>query len=158
MPNIIELAGQSFERMTVVKRVTSSNGHHAMWECLCSCGRTKVCRGSHLTRGKIRSCGCLHTEMMAKVKAEAAADLASGKTIPAKYFSIDHAFLQKHVLDTPRRRLGRERACGTCLIGTEYVLGTSRGVLSCDRCGQHVPVTFIVEAEAASLAGIRRGL
>jgi hypothetical protein len=37
-----------------------------MWECVCDCGKTTIVRGTHLTAGKINSCGCFNSECRIK--------------------------------------------------------------------------------------------
>lgn len=57
---VIDLTGQSFGKLTVLKRnYEPHNGKEAWWTCLCECGNKKAIRGSDLRRGKTKSCGCL---------------------------------------------------------------------------------------------------
>ena len=44
-------------------RFSHVKGTHQYWVCRCECGNEKVIRRSHLQRGEIRSCGCLHREL-----------------------------------------------------------------------------------------------
>ena len=63
MPRWIDLKGQRFERLTVV-RLLKERGkqQQAIWLCRCSCGTTrKVCTYS-LRRGKTKSCGCYNRD------------------------------------------------------------------------------------------------
>ena len=57
-----DLTGRVFGRLTVVRWAGTQerNGNRfAMWECLCSCGNTKIVRaGNLLANGHTRSCGC----------------------------------------------------------------------------------------------------
>lgn len=56
----LELTGQHFGELTVIKRVASSRNGRSQWLCSCSCGSETIKLGKHLTRSKqpIRSCGC----------------------------------------------------------------------------------------------------
>ena len=66
MGRIINLTGQKFERLTVL-RDTGKDGHGDSWMlCICSCGKNKKARFSHLKSGGIRSCGCLQQEIRRK--------------------------------------------------------------------------------------------
>jgi hypothetical protein len=56
----IDMAGQIFDRLTVIKYAGSKNGQ-AMWLCKCTCGKYKEVAGGNL-RGGQRSCGCLLKE------------------------------------------------------------------------------------------------
>jgi hypothetical protein len=60
---VIEIPiGTVFGRLTVVRRVSHPSGR-MRWECLCTCGKTTIVRGTSL-RGNpgTRSCGCLIEE------------------------------------------------------------------------------------------------
>lgn len=62
----LELAGQQFFRLTVVKRARPRADGAVWWECLCSCGNKKEFRGADLKRGFIKSCGCWNREVVIK--------------------------------------------------------------------------------------------
>lgn len=72
MERIKNLVGQTFDRLTVVKRAGwfyEKNGmRRATWWCRCSCGRQELIEvvGSHLTSNKVRSCGCLRSDCRKK--------------------------------------------------------------------------------------------
>lgn len=59
MTKIIDLTGRKFDKLTVIEFGERKNGN-LMWLCECVCGTRKLVRGSHLTAGKIRSCGCFY--------------------------------------------------------------------------------------------------
>lgn len=50
--------GEKFGRLTVLKEV-EKQGYNRMFLCRCDCGKEKIVRGTHLTAGKIKSCGCI---------------------------------------------------------------------------------------------------
>jgi hypothetical protein len=60
---LIDLAGQQFGRLTVIRRAANIRGiQNSQWRCRCKCGRkTTVCSNS-LRRKLTRSCGCLANE------------------------------------------------------------------------------------------------
>lgn len=60
MPKFIDLTGEKFGKLTVIKRIKDKSNNHIMWLCKCDCGNTKVVRGSSLTSGESKSCGCVH--------------------------------------------------------------------------------------------------
>ena len=64
MPKLIDLTGQIFGRLIVVRRIGEKDGH-AAWECKCDCGRYTVVNGRNLRSGATQSCGCLHNERLA---------------------------------------------------------------------------------------------
>ena len=63
MPKLIDLTGRKFDRLTVIKR-TTNRGTDVSWLCSCICGNTCTVAGRDLKNGKIRSCGCLHREIL----------------------------------------------------------------------------------------------
>jgi hypothetical protein len=63
-----DLTGKRFERLSVIGLQGKSSGH-LMWTCKCDCGKEITVRGSSLTSGNGKSCGCLHSEL-AKISAK----------------------------------------------------------------------------------------
>jgi hypothetical protein len=57
MPKTIDLAGQQFNRWTVLNREPLS-----CWRCRCSCGVEKVIQVTALKSGRSKSCGCYKRE------------------------------------------------------------------------------------------------
>ena len=52
------LAGLRFGKLTVVKRIGTMH-NKALWLCCCDCGKQKNVTTDKLTRGLVKSCGCL---------------------------------------------------------------------------------------------------
>lgn len=66
MSTLIDLTGQRFTRLLVIRRSQrrkSSSSH--LWECLCDCGKTTHSDGLLLRNGGAKSCGCLRMERFA---------------------------------------------------------------------------------------------
>lgn len=67
MRKTIDLTGEKFGRLTVIKRaedVISDKGVRTKcWECICDCGNKVIVRQAGLRRGTTKSCGCLHREI-----------------------------------------------------------------------------------------------
>jgi hypothetical protein len=61
MSQVQDLTGRRFGRLTVVRQIGSRSGH-ALWECQCECGGTKVTERGNLIRGFTSSCGCYQRE------------------------------------------------------------------------------------------------
>jgi hypothetical protein len=60
MGKFVDLKGQTFDLLKVVRRVEDVKPGRPMWECECACGNTVVVSSTNLTRkGGTRSCGCL---------------------------------------------------------------------------------------------------
>nr|DAU90285.1 MAG TPA: hypothetical protein [Bacteriophage sp.] len=65
MGKIIDLTGQTFGRLKVVKFDSLSKNNQAKWKCKCKCGNEVVVAASHLKSGHTKSCGCLSRETSA---------------------------------------------------------------------------------------------
>lgn len=65
MPPLKDLTGAEFDRLVVISRDENRNGKPA-WLCRCECGNICVARGSDLSMGKHRSCGCLTRDAITK--------------------------------------------------------------------------------------------
>lgn len=60
MPNKpLELTGQSFGKLTAVRKEGRDSHGAILWLCECECGQTTIVDGSRLVRGLVRSCGCM---------------------------------------------------------------------------------------------------
>ena len=68
--HVRDLTGQRFGRLVVVERATEANDKNGntMWLCVCDCGKGINARGSNLTSGKTKSCGCLRREYYESLK------------------------------------------------------------------------------------------
>ena len=67
----IDLTGQPFGRLIVIREAGRAKNGAVLWLCRClgkngdDCGKEVVVRGESLRDGKTRSCGCLHNEKSA---------------------------------------------------------------------------------------------
>lgn len=61
-PYRLDLRGQKFGKLTVIKQLPERKNGHIVWECLCECGKTTVVKGVHLKSGHTKSCGCYSSE------------------------------------------------------------------------------------------------
>lgn len=55
---LLELTGQRFGRLIVLKAAGSKGGKY-YWLCRCDCGTEAVKKGKNLRNGNTKSCGCL---------------------------------------------------------------------------------------------------
>ena len=56
MSKFIDLTGKRFNKLTVLKRIPTTDGT-TRWECVCDCGNITNVRGSNLKNGSVKSCG-----------------------------------------------------------------------------------------------------
>ncbi len=66
MSKLIDLTGQNFGRLTVLKRIRDNDLHRPHWLCECSCGEKKIIKGDYLRSKNIKSCGCLRREVTSR--------------------------------------------------------------------------------------------
>lgn len=59
----LDLTGQKFGRYTVYSFAEIRN-NKAYWNCICEWGAVRQVRGTSLTTGKTKSCGCLRRDML----------------------------------------------------------------------------------------------
>lgn len=65
MPKIIDISGQRFGRLVVIKNVPKpkdSKSETSFWLCKCDCGKYKIAGKASLKNGNTKSCGCLQIE------------------------------------------------------------------------------------------------
>lgn len=58
----LKLEGKRFGRLTVVRRIRTVDtdfGKHALWECVCDCGKIKEVKSHDLVTRRVSSCGCM---------------------------------------------------------------------------------------------------
>ena len=63
--------GKKFARLTVIERTNETLGkakNHRVWLCKCDCGNITYVTGSNLLYGTTRSCGCLRSEIVSKMR------------------------------------------------------------------------------------------
>lgn len=62
MPNVIDLKGQKFNRLTAIEYIGSGT-----WRCKCDCGNYTNVKTGNLRGNKTKSCGCLNKEFQHRV-------------------------------------------------------------------------------------------
>jgi len=63
MSKLIDLTGEKYGRLTVIKRVSDGKNKHPRWLCKCDCGNETTVSGSNLMNNSTKSCGCLRREL-----------------------------------------------------------------------------------------------
>lgn len=63
---IKDMAGKKIGRLTVVAQAGNEKGGGAKWLCKCECGNETIVRGADLRKEHTKSCGCIHSEGVAK--------------------------------------------------------------------------------------------
>lgn len=60
--NKLDLVGQTFERLTVVREEGRTPARKVKWLCKCSCGNKTIVATGDLRSGHVKSCGCFNEE------------------------------------------------------------------------------------------------
>ena len=55
----IDLTGETFGNLKVIRRVKNNHNRQPRWLCECKCGNTYIAEGRYLKSGKTKSCGCI---------------------------------------------------------------------------------------------------
>lgn len=66
MGKVIDLTGQKYGRLSVIKRVENSKHHASQWLCMCDCGKEVIRSSNSLRTGHSISCGCARKESTRK--------------------------------------------------------------------------------------------
>lgn len=93
MPQYIDLVGQEFGRLRVLKRAENDKHNKSRWMCSCVCGREVVVNASSLRRGLTKSCGCLWLEVMSETRSTHG---MSKERIYSEYIGIKKRCLNKN--------------------------------------------------------------
>lgn len=59
-PNFKDIAGNKYNKLTVIKLIGKARDGSSKWQCLCDCGKETSYTTKHLIRKKnpVKSCGC----------------------------------------------------------------------------------------------------
>lgn len=68
MSKIKDLAGQRFGRLVIKCYSHSNKNGRSIWNCVCDCGKTLTVKGNALLSGNTQSCGCLKSDIVARIK------------------------------------------------------------------------------------------
>lgn len=59
MPQIRDLTGKKFGRLTAVERIDRIENRYCVWRCKCECGGEAYVNTKRLLRGTVTNCGCI---------------------------------------------------------------------------------------------------
>ena len=120
----IDIAGKRFGRLVALEPTENRRKSSVIWRCQCDCGKEVECETEDLTRGKVRSCGCLQEEQR-KINMAKAIHFVDGTCIEKiacqKLISTNTSGHR----GVSRRPNGTWRACMD-FRGKRYDLGTYR--------------------------------
>lgn len=96
----LDLTGQNFGRLTVLRDSGERGNGMVIWECECECGNLTKVRSGNLQSGHIKSCGCLRMEI-SRTSIKNTPTHSGEKNLIGKKFgrltviSIDESFTKK---------------------------------------------------------------
>lgn len=61
------IVGKKFKMLTVVSFSHVNETRHAVYNCICDCGKSHTVVGRYLIDGRSGSCGCMKKKMLNKV-------------------------------------------------------------------------------------------
>lgn len=64
----LDLLGQKFGRLLVIDFEPFVKNKDSHWKCQCDCGKIIVTKGTNLTHGVTKSCGCLRRDTLRKTR------------------------------------------------------------------------------------------
>jgi hypothetical protein len=64
----VNLTGKRFTRWLVIEEAVLSPAGHGLWVAVCDCGVQREVKGISLKTGKSKSCGCLQSDTLRKLK------------------------------------------------------------------------------------------
>ena len=131
MAKIRDLTGQTFGKLTVVSFAGRGKSGYAKWLCKCECGTEKAVRGTNLTSGLTKSCGCIIIKDLSgkKFGKLTVVSLAGrGKRGHAKWLCKCECGNEKTVLGY-HLTSGNIKSCG-CLVRSENRQRREKGIFN----------------------------
>jgi hypothetical protein len=80
----IDLSGQRFEMLVVIKRDHSIVRKDAVWLCKCDCGKETYASSHDLRYGRKKSCGCSRNALTSKAKLKDVTGMRVGRLVAIK--------------------------------------------------------------------------
>jgi hypothetical protein len=124
----IDLTGQKFGKLLVIRRMENNKRGEAEWECLCDCGKICITVCSRLRNKNTRSCGCTRKNFL-KSRTPNLLGYKFGKLLVIERIRNDEHKRSKwkclcdcgkiSIVSGKNLKNGKVRSCG-CLIKTKY--------------------------------------
>lgn len=124
-----DLTGKKFGKWTVLERTINGGNRGAHWSCLCECGTVRVVRGSRLSYGDSKSCGCYcHSEEYSKIKSEFFKNLPRSEEHKARIGAAHKGrkFSEEHLRKLSLSRKGRKPSMEAREAMSKAHLGSKR--------------------------------
>ncbi len=86
MPEIVDITGQTFHRLTAMWPEGITRDHRIMWLCVCECGGLAHSITKALQSGNSKSCGCLQKERAAQTGRRTATTHGQSKPVATRTY------------------------------------------------------------------------
>lgn len=116
----IDMVGQKFGRLSIIKDAGKNKRGSALWLCKCDCGKELVAVGVQIRSGNTKSCGCLQQDEMRKFVKDLTGEVFGRLTVmsrePNKNERVRWLCLcscgKTKIISTHSLRSGRTKSCG----------------------------------------------
>lgn len=117
-----DLIGKRFGYLVVSEHI-GQRKHQHWWKCNCDCGNTIEAKSALLSAGRIKSCGCLVTEVTTRMN-----KLRRGP---------NHPSWRSDISDEERRHRKNERKCSNPKLNRWRKKVYERDKYTCQKCGDN---------------------
>jgi len=124
VPTRIDLTGQKFGRLTVLRQAPSNQGQHGLrWVCECDCspGKEQISHGYSLRAGLAQSCGCWQRE-----KVSLPFGLSQRNAVLGRYKHDAELCGREWALSDEQFDLLTQSDCHYCGIGPSTIMARQR--------------------------------
>ena len=124
--SLIDLTGEKFGRLTVIRRIPNNKSETAMWLCRCECRKETIVGGYSLRSDNTKSCGCLKDELIGALNridfgVASMRSLINSYKIRAKKHGIKYKLTEKQFANLT------QKDCYYCGAKPNNVFGRSGG-------------------------------
>lgn len=89
MGKCLDLVGNKYGKLTVLKRLENDKNNKSRWLCQCDCGNECISYGSDLKRGHTKSCGCYKPDLKKYNTYDLSGNYGVGYTSKGQEFYFD---------------------------------------------------------------------
>nr|DAH40009.1 MAG TPA: DNA-directed RNA polymerase [Caudoviricetes sp.] len=150
MPSALDLAGQKFGKLTVVKRLGKNSRGHYIWRCRCDCGNYVDAVGYAVKNGSWQSCGKCgkrQVERAVDISGQVVGDYMAVERIgtygtSAKWKCVCTTCGSEKEQGAYQFRIGKRASCPVCTAGMKRgeVIARLAQIKREQSCKQEAPV------------------
>lgn len=119
MTTLIDITGQKFGRLTVIRRCGTAKNGNALWLCQCRCGNQTKADSYALRHGRARSCECLTRESRSQL-------IRRNPKTAASMGRLSNLKIHDHHTDLPSKIMSKRNKSG--VIGVSWDSNTQKWV------------------------------